>query len=39
MVWGDEVQAAVPNENDSTKWQAKKLKEIQPYYWRKRFIN
>jgi cytidine deaminase len=38
MVWGDQVEAAVPNENDSTKWQAKTLKEIQPYYWRKPFI-
>jgi cytidine deaminase len=38
MVWGDQVEAAVPSESDSTKWQAKKLKEIQPYYWRKPFI-
>lgn len=34
MFWGPSVQAAVPNENDSTKWDVKTLGEIQPYYWR-----
>jgi cytidine deaminase len=38
MVWGDAIEAAVPTENDSTKWQMKTLKEIQPYYWRKPFL-
>ncbi len=38
MVWGDEVEVAVPMENDSTAWQSKQLKEVQPYYWRKPFI-
>jgi len=38
MVYGDEVEVAVPKDNDSTDWQMKKLKEVQPYYWRKPFI-
>lgn len=36
--WGGEVEAAVPLDSDSTKWQAKKLKELQPFYWRKPFL-
>ena len=36
--WGGEVEVAVPMEWDSTKWQAKKLKDVQPYYWRKPFL-
>ena len=31
--WGPDVEVAVPDENDPTKWVAKTLKEIQPYYW------
>jgi hypothetical protein len=38
MVYGDEVEVAVPVENNSTEWQAKKLKEVQPFYWRKPFM-
>jgi cytidine deaminase len=38
MTWGDRVEAAVPDESDSTKWTTRTLKEIQPYYWRKPFI-
>jgi cytidine deaminase len=38
MFWGDELEAAVPIEEDSTKWQMKKLKELQPYYWKKPFL-
>jgi cytidine deaminase len=38
MVYGDEVEVAVPAENDSTEWQVKILKEVQPYYWRKPFM-
>ncbi len=34
MAWGAEVEAAVPRTDDSTKWQMKKLGELQPYYWR-----
>ena len=39
LVFGDEVEAAVPVDGDSSKWQSKTLKEIQPYYWRKPFLN
>ncbi len=37
-VWGDEVEAAVPTDADSTQWQTKTLNELQPYYWRKPFL-
>lgn len=39
MSYGPDVQAAVPVDGDSTKWQMKTLGEIQPYYWRKPFLN
>ncbi len=35
--WGADIEAAVPLESDTTKWQMKYLKEIQPYYWHKSF--
>ncbi len=38
LFWGDQIQAAVPDDNDSSLWQSKTLKEIQPYYWRKPFL-
>ncbi len=38
LFWGDKIEAAVPDENDSSLWQSKTLKEIQPYYWRKPFL-
>jgi cytidine deaminase len=38
MVWGDRIECAVPLDNDSTQWQVKLLREIQPYYWRKPFL-
>jgi hypothetical protein len=38
MVYGGEVEVVVPKENDSTNWEARKLKEVQPYYWRKPFM-
>ena len=31
--WGLEVQVAVPLATDSSKWQAKQLREVQPFYW------
>ncbi len=37
-VWGLEIEAAVPTDGDPTKWQMKRLKELQPYYWRKPFL-
>ena len=35
--WGDKLEVAVPKSNDSTKWLAKSLKDIQPYHWYKIF--
>ena len=32
--WGREVQVAVPKPTESAKWLAKRLDEVQPYYWR-----
>jgi cytidine deaminase len=31
--WGDQVEVAVPDPADPTRWMAKTLREIQPYYW------
>ncbi len=33
--WGDDVEVAVPNPQDPTKWNVKTLKEVQPFYWGK----
>lgn len=33
-VYGGNVSVAVPMDQDSTKWEFKLLKEVQPYYWR-----
>jgi cytidine deaminase len=38
LYWGQNVQAAVPSDDDSTKWQMKTLNELQPYYWRRPFL-
>ena len=35
FVWGE---AAVQLDSDSTKWQVKTLKELQPHYWRRPFL-
>ena len=35
--FGSNVEVAVPNENDPTKWQVKTLAEVQPFYWVKAF--
>jgi cytidine deaminase len=32
-IWGPVVEVAVPQADDPTGWQAKTLKEVQPYYW------
>jgi cytidine deaminase len=34
---GPDVEVAVPDPQDSSKWIAKKLHEVQPYYWAKVF--
>lgn len=31
--WGDAVEVAVPHPDDPTRWQARLLRDIQPYYW------
>ena len=33
--WGGDVEVAVPNEHDPTQWYSVRLKEMNPYYWRK----
>ncbi len=38
LYWGDAVEVAVPVEEDPTKWQMKRLREVQPYYWRRPFL-
>lgn len=37
--WGGDVQVAVPNPEDATKWVSKSLREVQPFYWRKAFAS
>ena len=34
FLYGDNVAVAVPDDQDSRKWVSKKLKELQPHYWR-----
>ena len=31
--WGGAVEVAVPDPTDATKWEARTLDEVQPYYW------
>jgi cytidine deaminase len=37
--WGETVEVAVPDPQDPTRWLAKTLKEVQPYYWVNAFKN
>ena len=37
--WGGDVEVGVPRDNDISKYESKKLKEVQPYYWAKPFID
>jgi cytidine deaminase len=39
FIYGEMVSVAVPDENDSKKWVRKRLKDVQPYYWRKPFLS
>ena len=32
--WGQDVEVAVPDPEDSTRWKAMTLRQVQPYYWR-----
>ena len=36
--WGPDVEVAVPDPQDSSRWLAKRLSEVQPYYWRNVFV-
>jgi cytidine deaminase len=36
--WGGDVEVAVPNPEDPTKWQTKRLRDVQPHYWYKVFV-
>lgn len=31
--WGPNVEVAVPAQSDPTKWEVRKLEEVQPFYW------
>lgn len=31
--WGLDVEVAIPQRGDPTKWESKSLREVQPYYW------
>ena len=35
FLYGPNVSVAVPADDDPTRWQAKRLSELQPFYWRK----
>ncbi|GCE04650.1 cytidine deaminase [Dictyobacter aurantiacus] len=37
FMWGPDVEVAVAHPQDATRWVAKKLSEVQPYYWYKVF--
>lgn len=37
--WGYEIEIAVPQPHDPTKWVMKTLQDIQPYHWVKVFTN
>jgi cytidine deaminase len=38
MYWGDQIEVAVPKQEDSTLWESRKLSEVQPYYWQRPFL-
>lgn len=33
--WGPDLEVAVPVSEDPTRWEVKRLAEVQPYYWGK----
>ncbi|WP_208676437.1 cytidine deaminase [Synechococcus elongatus] len=35
--WGESVEVATPTAQDASRWIAKTLGEVQPYYWAKAF--
>ncbi|MEU9362401.1 cytidine deaminase [Streptomyces sp. NPDC048301] len=38
-LWGPSVEVAVPREDDPTRWEARTLAEVNPYYWGKQFAD
>lgn len=38
-LWGPSVEVAVPQEGDPTRWQARTLAEVNPYYWGRQFAD
>lgn len=36
--WGPDVEVAVPHPEDPRQWLSKKLREVQPYYWRNPYL-
>jgi cytidine deaminase len=34
FIWGPDVEVAVPDPQDPSRWLAKRLRDVQPYYWR-----
>lgn len=37
FIYGGELEVGIYDEKSSTGWSSKKLKELQPYYWRNAF--
>ena len=37
MYWGQDIEVAVPEPNDPTRWLPVRLADVQPYYWAKVF--
>ena len=37
--WGLDLDVAVPLESDPTRWEARKLREVHPFYWRNPWID
>ncbi|MDO8650494.1 MAG: cytidine deaminase [Candidatus Berkelbacteria bacterium] len=35
FLFGEDLQVAIPQEDDPTKWQSVPLKQAQPYWWKK----
>ena len=33
-LWGQDVEVAIPDADDSSHWLTKTLRQVQPYYWR-----
>lgn len=36
--WGLDLEVAVPSAADPSRWEARRLGEVQPYYWRRPFL-